>query len=64
MFICFFFRVFYIEVVEDMLFLVFINVFCWFIFIWGKVVEFRFDRGINFVGSMDVLGIDVVNVED
>lgn len=63
LFICLICCVVYIELVEDMLLFIFINVLRRFVVIWGKVVEFCFDRGINFVGSIDVLGIVVVNVE-
>lgn len=35
-----------------------------FVAIRESVKEFRSDRGINFVGSTESLGIDAINVED
>lgn len=54
----------HIELVEDMSSSAFINPLRRLISIRGKVVEFRSDRGTNFVGSTDALGIDALNVED
>lgn len=64
MFTCLSSRASHIEVVEDMSSSAFINALRRFISIRGKVAEFRSDRGTNFVGSTDALGIDAVNVED
>lgn len=57
-------RVIYIEVVDLLSFLVFINVVCWFISIRGKVKIFWLDRGINFIGVIDDLKIDIISVEE
>lgn len=62
-FSCFIFRVIYIEVIEELSSLVFINVFIWFIFIWGVVKEFWLDCGMNFVGVLDYINVDVIYVE-
>ena len=42
----------------------FINALRRFIAIRGNVVNFRSDRGTNFVGSTDYLSVDAINVED
>lgn len=64
LFICLVIWVVYIEVFVEMLLFLFINVLRWFIVIRGKVKLFRLDRGINFVGVIDFLRIDVICVED
>ncbi|XP_056006838.1 uncharacterized protein LOC130050616 [Ostrea edulis] len=53
----------FIERVEDMSSPTFINSLKRCVAIRGKVREFRSDRGTNFVGITDALGISVVNVE-
>jgi hypothetical protein len=42
----------------------FINAVIRFTFVRGKVKLFRSDRGTNFVGAVDDLKIDAINVED
>lgn len=64
LFICLYSRVVYIEVIEEMIFFLFINVMRWFIVMCGVVLEFRLDRGINFVGVVLELNMNIVNVED
>ncbi|XP_062602313.1 uncharacterized protein LOC134264026, partial [Saccostrea cucullata] len=64
LFTCLSSRASHIEVVEDMSSSAFINALRRFIAIRGRVAEFRSDRGTNFVGSIDALGISAVNVED
>lgn len=64
LFTCLNTRAIHIEVVEDMGASGFINALRRFISIRGKVQEFRSDQGTNFVGSIDDLKIDTVNVED
>ncbi|XP_062587039.1 uncharacterized protein LOC134248653 [Saccostrea cucullata] len=64
LFTCLSSRASHIEVVEDMSSSAFINALRRFIAIRGRVAEFRSDRGTNFVGSTDTLGISAVNVED
>lgn len=63
LFICLMSRVVYIELVDEMIFSVFINFFRCFVVMCGKVIEFYLDRGINFVGSIDVFNINVINIE-
>lgn len=62
-FTCLTCRAVHIELAEDMLSPTFINALRRFVAIRGRVAEFRSDRGTDFVGSTDALGIDVVNVE-
>ena len=64
LFTCLSSRASHIEVVEDMSSSAFINALRRFISIRGRVAEFRSDRGTNFIGSTDALGINAVNVED
>lgn len=52
------------EVVEEMSSLAFINALRRFMEIRDRVKLFRCDRGTNFVGSTDKLGINAINVED
>ena len=63
LFTCLTSRAVHIELVEDMSSPTFINALRRFVAIRGKVQEFRSDRGTNFVGSTDALGISAVNVE-
>lgn len=63
LFTCLTCRAVHIELVEDMSSPTFINALRRFVAIRGKVAEFRSDRGTNFVGSTDALGIAAVNVE-
>ena len=64
MFTCLTSRAVHIEVIEDMSSSAFINALRRFISIRGKVLEFRSDRGTNFVGAASLLNMNVVNVED
>ena len=64
MFSCLTSRAVHIEVIEEMSSSSFINALRRFIAIRGHVKEIRSDRGTNFVGSTDSLGIHTVNVED
>lgn len=64
LFTCLLIRAVHIEVVEEMTSSAFINALRRFIAIRGKVKVFRSDRGSNFVGAMDHIGVDAVNVED
>ena len=52
----------HIEVIEDMTSSSFINALRRFIATRGHVKEFRSDRGTNFIGSTDHLGVDAINV--
>ena len=54
----------HVEVVDSMSSSAFINALRRFIAIRGKVNIFRSDRGTNFVGAMDDLGVDRINVEN
>ena len=54
----------HIEVIEYMTSSSFINALRRLIAIRGYVKEFRSDRGTNFIGSTDHLGVDVINVEN
>lgn len=63
LFICMVIRVIYIEVIEELFSVVFINVLRCFIVIRGLVVQFRFDCGINFIGVIQDLFINVEFVE-
>jgi hypothetical protein len=51
-------------VIEDMTSSSFINALRRFNAVRGHVKEFRSGRGINFIGSTENLGVDVINVED
>ncbi|XP_065944078.1 uncharacterized protein [Magallana gigas] len=64
MFSCLSSRAVHIEVIEEMSSSSFINALRRFVAIRGSVKEFRSDRGTNFVGSTESLGIDAINVED
>lgn len=64
LFICFFIRVIYIEVIEEFSLLLFINVFCRFIVLRGSLKEICLDWGINFVGFVDYLDMNFINVEE
>ncbi|XP_056017085.1 uncharacterized protein LOC130053697 [Ostrea edulis] len=57
-------RAIHIEVVDEMSSTAFINSLKRFTAIRGKVKILRSDRGTNFVGAMDDLHIDTINVED
>ncbi|VDI05824.1 Hypothetical predicted protein [Mytilus galloprovincialis] len=63
-FTCLVTRGVHLEVVEEMTSSSFINAFKRFIAIRGEVKLIRSDRGTNFVGATDQLGIDSINVED
>ena len=63
-FICLVTRAVHIEVRDSMSSSAFINALRRFIAIRGKVNIFRSDRGTNFVGAMDDLGVDRLNVEN
>ena len=64
LFTCLTVRAVHIEVVEQMSTSSFINAVRRFVSIRGKVLEYRSDRGTNFIGSTDNAKTDVVNVED
>lgn len=64
MFTCLTIRAVHIEVVEELSSSAFINALRRFMAIRGQVKLFRSDRGTNFVGSTDNLGINAINVED
>ena len=64
LFTCLATRAIHLEVVEDMGTSSFVNALRRFIAIRGNVVNFRSDRGTNFVGSTDYLSVDAINVED
>ena len=63
LFTCLTIRAIHIEVVEEMSACAFINALRRFISIRGKVKEFRSDRGTNFVGACEELGIAAIKVE-
>jgi len=63
LFTCLTTRAVHIEVVEEMSSSAFINALRRFVAIRGKVSVFRSDRGTNFVGAIDNLHIDTINVE-
>lgn len=63
LFTCLTSRAVHIELVEDMSSPTFINALRRFVAIRGRVAEFRSNRGTNFVGSTDALGIAAINVE-
>lgn len=64
MFTCLVTRAVHIELVEEMSSSAFINAVIRFTSVRGKVKIFRSDRGTNFVGAVDDLKIDAINVED
>ena len=64
MFTCLVSRAVHIEVVEEMSSSSFINALRRFEAIRGKVIEYHSDCGTNFVGAVDPLKFNVVNVED
>ena len=64
LFTCLTVRAVHIEVVEQMSTSSFINALRRFVSIRGKVLEYRSDRGTNFVGSTDNVRTDAVNIED
>nr|XP_034311351.1 uncharacterized protein LOC117684215 [Crassostrea gigas] len=64
MFTCLTIRAVHIEVVEELSSSALINALRRFMAIRGQVKLFRSDRGTNFVGSTDNLGINAINVED
>jgi hypothetical protein len=64
LFTCLSVRAVHIEVVDEMTSSAFINALRRFVAIRGKVKIFRSDRGTNFVGAVDHIGVDSINVED
>lgn len=64
LFTCLTIRAVHIEVIDEMSSSAFINALRRFISVRGAVKQFRSDRGTNFVGATDVLGIQAINVED
>ena len=64
MFTCLVTRAVHMELVEEMSSSAFINTVIRFTSVRGKVKIFRSDRGTNFVGAVDDLKIDAINVED
>lgn len=64
LFTCLVIRAVHIEVIEEMSSSAFINALRRFTAVRGKVKQYRSDRGTNFVGATDNLGIDAINVED
>lgn len=54
----------HIDVIEEMSSSSFINALRRFIAIRDQVMEFRSDRGTNFIGATDDLRIDTINIED
>ena len=64
MFSCLTSRAVHIEVIEDMTSSSFINALRRFTAIRGHVKECRSERGTNFIGSTDHLGVDVINIEN
>ena len=64
LFTCLTIRAVHLEVIEDMSSSSFINALRRFTAIRGKVKQYRSDRGTNFVGVTDDLGIKAINVED
>ncbi|XP_053381914.1 uncharacterized protein LOC128549337 [Mercenaria mercenaria] len=54
----------HIEVIDEMSSSSFINALRRFVSLRGAVKQFRSDRGTNFVGATDFLGIEAINVED
>ena len=64
LFTCLAIRAIHIEVIEEMTSSCFINALRRFIAVRGPVKELRSDRGSNFIGSIDDLKVNAVNVED
>jgi len=64
LFTCLTIRAIHIEVVPEMSSSAFTNALRRFIARYGNVKLFRSDRGTNFVGTVNELGMDAVNVED
>ena len=64
LFTCLTIRAVHLEVIEDMSSSSFINALRRFTAIRGMVKQYRSDRGTNFVGATDDLGIKAINVED
>ncbi|XP_053406486.1 uncharacterized protein LOC128559260 [Mercenaria mercenaria] len=64
LFTCLSIRAVHIELVEEMSSSAFINALRRFIAIRGNVIEFRSDRGTNFVGATDDLGVHAISVEN
>ena len=63
LFTCLTTRAVHIEVIEDMSSSCFINALRRFIALRGPVKLFRSDKGTNFVGAVDDLRVNVINVE-
>ena len=64
LFTCLSIRAVHIEVIDEMSSSAFINALRRLIAIRGRVKVFRSDRGTNFVGATDHIGVQAVNVED
>lgn len=64
LFICLCIRVVYIEVLEEILSFFFINVLRWFVVIRGSVKIICLDRGINFIGVVNIFNLNCINIED
>ncbi|XP_068216787.1 uncharacterized protein [Palaemon carinicauda] len=64
LFSCLVTRAVHIELIEEMSSSAFINAVRRFISLRGQVKIFRSDRGTNFIGAVDKLRIDSINVED
>ncbi|XP_052809448.1 uncharacterized protein LOC128237911 [Mya arenaria] len=64
LFTCLTIRAVHIEVIEDMSSSAFTNALRRFVSVRGKVKVFRSDRGTNFVGAIDNIQADAINVED
>lgn len=64
LFSCLTTRAVHIELIAEMSTSAFINALCRFISIRGKVKLYRSDRGTNFVGATEDLGIQAINVDD
>ncbi|XP_053402806.1 uncharacterized protein LOC123550418 [Mercenaria mercenaria] len=64
LFTCLAIRAVHIEVIDEMSSSSFINALRRFVSLRGAVKQFRSDRGTNFVGATDFLGIEAINVED
>ena len=64
LFTCLTIRAVHIEVLEDMSSSAFTNALRRFISVRGKVVQYRSDRGTNFVGAVENIQAEVINVED
>ncbi|XP_052810470.1 uncharacterized protein LOC128238519 [Mya arenaria] len=64
LFTCLSIRAVHIEVVDEMSSSAFVNALRRFIAIRGKVKIFRSDRGSNFVGATDHIGVHTINVEN